>query len=559
MPIIFKRGRIFFPPSNDAPKWRIKITKNSTVYTIADSSETQAELLGGIVTRRETDGLSDFKFSILSENRKYVDPEGNGCLFEEDDILDIFATYGASINENTDHIFRGFVDNAYMNMTDGPPSVEIEGMDYPIISSDETVIKSWTAAHILDVFIDRTYPTETADPEGNYEDGLLFNTGLILQFYDKFNANDWVIVKDLSSGDFNTLKTNISQEGVSTITKPFENQKHVTIAKEVVGNKLGWYVHYDKSVDVWYLRLFLKGSISNTAEHVIINQNWLTGPARFGINNDDVVKEVVLYGKTLGNIPIIRSSRDISYSGSRAKRRAETRSSLDTFELVQGEADSILEFNKTAPVIMDEINSLGLLSLKPGEKIPLSNYHIGISGDFIIPQFDFLFTKDGFLDCRLQIEVISETLGKQQKERIDVERSIKPFSNLSGMNNSIFFDFRSGEEEDFYIFSGMEIKNEVLILSDVGTAGTLTTKSNSLFNFTDNIIKVILRIEGSNLQNTTFKVSANNALNTQTITPGTLTPITTTGKNSWFKINAQNAEGISPQINRIGLLILTKK
>src|SRR3990167_110551 len=467
MPTIFRRGGIFFPVYRSNPKYKITITKGADVYTIADSGSNNNSLFGGKITRVSTDGLSSFLFSFPSLERQYVSPAGRGCLFEEDDIVDVWATYSNSpINSVTDHIFKGYIDNAYLSMQDAP-SVEIEGRDFPNFAGDETVIKSWTTSNILDVFIDRTEATGTVDAQGNYEDGLLYNTGLIFQFYDNVSANAWVIVKDLSAPDFSTLKTNFS----ATFTDSFENQKHVSIAKEVaLKTSMGFYIYFDKSTEVWYFRLFPKGVIENLGESVVMNTNWLNGPSRFGVNNDDSVKDAVIYGRTTSNMPLIRSSRDTTYTGLRVKRKSFQESSLDTMPLVQEKAESILSQFQTAPLIMDNVTSLGLLTLKPGEKISMSNSEIGVTGKFIIPHFDLVFNNDGTLDCDLNIETIPESLGKQQKERIDAEKAITPFANLSGMNACIFFDFRTGEDQ-FYTLSGMEVSNEFLVLSNPTVAG----------------------------------------------------------------------------------------
>src|SRR3990167_5783901 len=425
MPTIFRRGGIFFPVSRSNPKYKITITKGADVYTIADSGSNNNSLFGGKITRVSTDGLSSFLFSFPSLERQYVSPAGRGCLFEEDDIVDVWATYSNS------------------------------------------PIKSWTTSNILDVFIDRTEATGTVDAQGNYEDGLLYNTGLIFQFYDNVSANAWVIVKDLSAPDFSTLKTNFS----ATFTDSFENQKHVSIAKEVaLKTSMGFYIYFDKSTEVWYFRLFPKGVIENLGESVVMNTNWLNGPSRFGVNNDDSVKDAVIYGRTTSNMPLIRSSRDTTYTGLRVKRKSFQESSLDTMPLVQEKAESILSQFQTAPLIMDNVTSLGLLTLKPGEKISMSNSEIGVTGKFIIPHFDLVFNNDGTLDCDLNIETIPESLGKQQKERIDAEKAITPFANLSGMNACIFFDFRTGEDQ-FYTLSGMEVSNEFLVLSNPTVAG----------------------------------------------------------------------------------------
>src|SRR3990167_6517045 len=242
MPTIFRRGGIFFPVSRSNPKYKITITKGADVYTIADSGSNNNSLFGGKITRVSTDGLSSFLFSFPSLERQYVSPAGRGCLFEEDDIVD--------------------------------------------------------------VFIDRTEATGTVDAQGNYEDGLLYNTGLIFQFYDNVSANALVIVKDLSAPDFSTLKTNFS----ATFTDSFENQKHVSIAKEVaLKTSMGFYIYFDKSTEVWYFRLFPKGVIENLGESVVMNTNWLNGPSRCGVKKEDFVKDVVFFGRSSYYMHLISS------------------------------------------------------------------------------------------------------------------------------------------------------------------------------------------------------------------------------------------------------------
>ena len=542
-----RRGFITLPKGQQHPKYKIIITHDNVEYVIANSWDiTQNDLIDASIQRASTTSLSSFDLTILNKDRKYLD------LFDEDDIVDIYMTYESTFDANTQLRFRGYVNNANVTLNNGKSTIKIDGVDYPAFIEDETVIKQWVAANIFDTFIDRTSPTGTVDSEGNYESGVLYDTGLTLQFYDNVVAKDWVIPATLSSGDYTTLKSNFT----TAITDSFTNKTHLNITKNLVdAASFDFYIHYDKSLDKWYLRLFPEKSITNNAESVAITQNYINGPTRFGYANNAVLHDVTVYGKTSSSMPIVRTAYDTIYTGSRRKKKAFTFSNLETIDEVDEKANYLLNLSKTRIKKADGLSAVGLITLKPGEMIPLNIPQVGLNQTSKIPQFTHKIANGGLLTTTFSIEKESIDLSRQLRNRINAEDGIKAYDNINDMDQCLFLDFRDGQEGTFFTLTNMRIVDKVLQLDDGQSSGNFETISAALLSFSRDILKAEIRIEGSNLTNTTYEIKVNSGDVYSNINVGEVSTFPTSGSDLFFKINAETISSVTPQINRLIVLL----
>ena len=145
----------------------------------------------------------------------------------------------------------------------------IEGRDVPKKEStndhfaDTDVTKQFSNLNNLDCWFGTA---GTADSEGNLPDGVLFNSGLIMQVFDT-SDNTFKKYSDLSVAQRETLK---AQDGYTAVySRTHVDQKRLTISKVIAGEgDYDFYIFYDQSLDETSLRIHPEEAVTNSNEHI---------------------------------------------------------------------------------------------------------------------------------------------------------------------------------------------------------------------------------------------------------------------------------------------------
>ena len=546
-----KPFRIWILPDVSRPLWQIIIKKsNGTEYDLTDYC------YNGRITRYEKAGLGRFNIKIINDNRKWNNK------FDEGDEFIFYATYDAALVYSSHEIFRGKVDNAWLGRED-IPFCELEGRDYPSIADDKTRIFRFDAANVLNTFVKLDDSTGSADDQGNFIDSLLHDTGLILQVYDE-RTSAWVLPKDLSAGDWTSLKSSFDYN----VVRQFQNKNVISCAKTLMtvdGADLGWYVHHDAADDLWYFRIFKRGEIENIT-NICTYQNLLTGPNRVGRDNSSELNKVSVYGNSNDNTTLLLKTEEDtdSQSSSWIKAKAIQDKDLATMPQVQSYANDELLKNKVAPLIANGMSVIGLIDLLPGEKLPVNLPNEDINDSMIVASFTHTFGDNGF-DTTPNFEEDEFSLAMEFKKRIDEEEALKTYVNINDMKNSLFFDFddtNDEDEADYYTLSNLVVTNKILQLTTGQDTGTFTTKSTSSFTYAemdDDVEQIELRFELgslSDLDNLVFEVSNNDGTSYDTLTDPTIVhTFSTVGKRVRIRISFTRYVLQSPRISVLTVLI----
>ena len=268
---ITRRGFIPIPKDMDRLAEKIEIIASGETYDVTNYIISGS----GTLNRIATEGLSNFSFDLDNGEGRY---KGK---FNAGNIVQIYYDFKQTA---TTLRFRGYIDGAFDNFNlEGGWTITIEGRDAPKSGSNEHfadthITIQFVARNNLDCWFGTTGDT---DDEGNYEDGVLYNSGLILEVYDT-SDNSWKVYKDLSSGQKTTLK---AQAGYTqTHTNTYVEKSRLTISKELANEgDYDFRIYYNTSDSKSYLRVHPEEGILNSSEHVTAGQN-LLGISRFGKN-----------------------------------------------------------------------------------------------------------------------------------------------------------------------------------------------------------------------------------------------------------------------------------
>jgi len=464
--------------------------------------------------------------------------------FSEGSTVDIYYDYVDAAVLTTVR-FRGYIDGVFDSLTNDGWSLDIEGRDAPKSSTNEHfadthITLQFTSRNNLDCWVGTT---GDQDNEGNYEDSVLYNSGLILQVYDTASSS-WKIYKDLSTAQKDTLK---AQTGYTQIhTNTYVEKARLTMSKELAKEgDYDFYIYYDSGAVASYLRVFPEESIVNRNEPVSPGQNFLN-LSRYGADTTEEVNRFKEKGKSDGNILLMRTKEDTArQSAIWIKDREETTSALSTDAEIALKATSRLATLKTAPN-KGKLSSCALPSLNPGEKIPVNIPYI-VHDDLKVNSFKVSFGTDLLFDSDLKDR--ETRFEKIFKDRIDETVNVTPTDNPNGLTNALVFDFTEPAD---YTLTNCEITSEFLRLSSGQNQGTCVT---TVFIADDDITEFELRIKANQIWETTFRVSNNNGVTFESLNLGELHTFGSTGNALVIEMTLnETTSGVSPEVDKLNAL-----
>lgn len=536
-----ERGFISIPRDVSFVGWKIIIiATDGTEHNVTDDLDGQFKL-----ERIATDGLSNFNFIIDNTEGKYKDKftAGNKVNFYYD-----FKKF----SEQNILRFRGYIDNAFDEVHGGSFTISIEGRDAPPSSTNEhfadtDITIKFVSINILDCWLGTTVTeTEPVDGEGNFPDGVLYNSGLIMKIFDT-SDNTFKNYKDLSDEQKTTLK---AQTGYTSVHSDTHVEKsRLTISKIMADEgDYEFRIFYDTSDDKSYLYIHPSGAILNSKESVVLGQNFID-LGRFGKDTLTEANRFKQKGFSDGEILLMRTKEDTErQSALWIKDKVETSSAIKTTDELDARATARLnqfkDVGKSGTLISD-----GLPTLQPAEKFRLLLPYV-ISENVISKSFTITGGPGVGLEFTHNLLTREATMQQLFKDRIKENEGVVPSDNENGHRNVFLFDFSNIND---YVLGKSEIVNEVLSIVNGSSEGFCTTVNKTADN---NVIKIELRVKGNQLLKSIYRVrNTNNDLDWITIAPNTSITLSSTGKNVQLEIKLiQSTSGVNPEFNKAELL-----
>ncbi len=528
---IKKRGFIPIPKDMDKGSWKIEIISNEITYDVTD------DFIGGSIDRVATVGLSNFSIDIDNTEGKYKDK------FSEGNPLNLYYNYKVKSKLTTIR-FRGYIDGIFDNFDLGSGFfISIEGRDAPKSSTNEHfgdthITLQFTARNNLDCWFGAV---GEVDSNGNYSDGILYNSGIILKVYDT-SDDTWKVYKDLTAEQKTTLK---SQTGYTqNHTNTYVDKSRLAMSQELA--KEGDYdfrIYYDSDDLKTYLMVHPENAILNSVEHVTAGQN-LTGINRYGKDTTEESNRIKEKGLIDGTILLMRTKGDIiRQSAVWIKDKEETTSSLTKDDELSSKATARLNELKEA-LKKGTINCCGLPTLQPAEKISFNIPYI-VNDNLKVKSFTIDLTA---LEFNLNIQDKEISFERIFKDRIDENINVSPISNPNGMRNFLVFDFLNVDD---YILIDAQISGNVLSLAANKTTGKCIT---NLKLADSNITKCELRIKANQFWNCSYKISNDNGATWESILVGSLHIFSSTGNELRLEITLnQPTSGVSPEFDKLNV------
>ena len=498
-------------------------TRDVTEYIVPGS---------GTLNKRGTNGVSDFVFEIDNNGGRYKG------IFSAGDTVNIYYEYTDSANTIRE---RGLIDGVFDNVNGSNGyTLYIKGRCCPKSSNNE----HFADTHITLQFIARNNldcwfgVDGSADSNGNIEDGILYNSGMIMQVYDTVTKS-WKTWKDLTSTQRNTIK---AQTGyTSTHTTSYQDRSRLDISSKVAEEgDYDTYIYYNPSDGKWYYRIFPESSIINENEHVAQGQNFIE-LSNYGADTSQEANRIKTRGANDGDIVQVRSAQNTTrQSALWIKDYEETVAELESDQSIQGRANATLNNMKEASKV-GVLTSCALPTLQSGEKIYLNLPYID-GGSGYIKAKDFTVTFGSDLEFSINLQKRETSFSELFKDRITENVNVTPTNNPNGMRNFVVRDFSDSSQ---YTLSGeVQIVNETLSLKSGQIQGTCTTLA---INSDININKCEIRVKGSGLWACTYRVRNASTSDWQTYVVGSSTTEVVTfassGNNIQLEITLNETDG----------------
>lgn len=524
-PRVIRPAYVPIPQNLSYPKWKIEViaASDGVTYDVTDF------VSNGTINRRSTTSLSNFALSIDNGNGRYRDK------FNAGDIFNFYYDY--TQGALTEIKFRGKLDGAFDNFNiDEGFFISIEGRDFPEFA-DTGITIGFSNANVLDAF---RGTSGNQDSQGNFSNGLLNGSGIIMRVYDP-TSSTWKDYKDLSDAERTALKSQSVYD--KNVIDSFEDRARLTISSQIAKDSdLKWRLFFDPSDELWYIYVHPEEGVKNTTERGILGQN-LFNIDRFGKDTKKEANRVKIIGDVDSNVVRFRTKSDTArQSVLWIKDFVEQVTDLNTDELVEARATATLNIKKEEDKI-GNFTSACMTSLQPGEKVAFAIPHI-FNGDLIVDSFNIQFGVGVGLISSLDIKEKEEEVPDIFKTLLNNQINVLPTNNPNAMTDSQVFDFSN--EDDYVLRSGVSITNDVL-----NGNGIATTVEKDLGY---NISQFVLRIISADTLSCTYRISNDGGDTFEDYTLGTLHSFSSTGSKIILEITLA---GTNPQYNKIDLL--TKK
>ena len=535
---IKKKSSIIIPKDMNRLGWKCIITEsNGTEHNVT------SDIIGNwTVERVATDGLSNFTFLLDNTEGKYKDK------FATNNIVDFYYDFKDFLSQDVIR-FRGYIDSPFNNFA-GDWTLSIEGRDAPKSSTNEhfsdtnITIQFTTEINILDCWLGTT---GTADSQGNYPNGILYNGGLILKIYDTQDKT-WKDYKDLTSGEKTTLQALTAYS--STHIDTHIDTSRLTISNIMANEgKYNFRIYYDPDDGLSYLYVSPTGAVINDNEPVSYGQN-LISLNRFGKDTIQECNRFKQQGYSDGDIITMSTKEDtVRQSTTWIKDKIETASSLKTMAEISAKAVSGLNESKDIAK-SGQLITCALPSIQPGEKFKLNLPYV--INDYVLTKgFSIVGGMDIGMEFTHDINSKTKTFEKIFKEQIDSTDDLSKGDNPNGMKNSVLFDF---SVDGNYTLENCEINNDGQLIVSSGSSEAVCLCPSGTAD--SNISKFELRVKGEQLLKCTYKVrNTTEDSDWVYVQPNSPITVTSSGSRIELQINLNNpASGVNTIIEKAEVL-----
>lgn len=519
------RGGIYIPQVKYEPLWKITIVDDDSVtHTLLDSTSASADsnkTLSASFTRVATDSIGSFSIVLTNNNGEFLRKFNGG------ETVDFYLDF----SDATTRRFRGKVDNVKYGLSYSQGwIVKLDGRDYPELADDVTIIQ-YANKNAVDCLKGSSSGGTAQDSEGNWNDGILYNTGI----------------------RWDPANTVTSATAPTAITKSYQNVSYWEIISDICNQaNLDCYVYFDGTY--WNLRVFVSESVACTTDYIAFGDN-LSTVGDFGTDNNKVKNKIIVYGKDDDNVITVATEEDTA-SQTELWTKAEVVSDSNIELVSDARLRAVRELaNKKDSPQLGRVTALVLTTLNPGETLRMTIPYCNVDGYYIAKSFTSTYDTSGAFTS-VEVSKRSEVLADIIKEALDIEKNVTPYKNLNNMKDSLNLDF-DDTRDTWLDLSNCETVEGVLRLNDGESTGTCTTRVTSTVTDGDsdyNITQCELRIKAINYKNCTYEVSNDNGTTWESLNPGVLHTFTSNGSDLRVRITLNTADNITPEFEAVGVL-----
>lgn len=271
---------------------------------------------------------------------------------------------------------------------------------------------------------------------------------------------------------------------------------------------------------------FVSGSRDNLGDAIVHEQN-LIQTGDFAPDATVLRNKVTVQGAEVEGQQVIWSVTDSSSSIPDIKEEVIKDSNILTPEQAKTRAEYELSVRKDPPIIGD-IMSLGLPTLKPGERLRISDPMNGLTPQYYqIQKFTHKFSNDEPFQTQVTVFKEINTVPKILKGRIEFEQTSIDKTNPNEMEYSYLWTFQSD--------SGSHSNTQIIdsFLTCTSTSGTWTSEAVTAEQTTE---AIELRAQGEDLVNITYEVSVDGGVNFSSVS-SLNTQVNASGTNLSVKVN----------------------
>lgn len=494
MPV--KRRRVFLPlPRPFTPNWKVTITRDSTIDTISDTTDTSVtdNVLDFKCELIATESIGTFEMTIDNNAGTYDD------LYSGGETLIIYS----SLRNVTTKLFEGIMEKPEKKFTNDAGS--------------QLVIKgTHVSSQLLDITVTKSYINQTAS----------YILKDIIDNYTDFDGD----------GDKDYSYSNINEDNTETFTIDWTHKPFWDCVIDLC-NLINYECFVDNDKDFHF---FLRGNLTNTNHAIVMNDNYRSVDG-LGVDTKLVKNRVIVYYQPKDALVPATSEDSTSQSTYNVKEKIITDTSIKTYDEAKERADAELVLLKDTEIRGSAVATAMLpvldesTALNPGEQIPISIPILHIHNYYSIAKLTHKLDKSG--DYTTEVEVRSQTVKIPHlfKKRIETEKGLEDIFNPNELRNSFNLTF-----EDFSkitTHTNLSIANDELYLS-IGTTGTLITNTRTSDS---NITKCEVRMTGQDMGDSTFYISVDGGISWEEVILNKLHSVLGEGKLLRMKVDFKSS------------------
>ncbi|MFW6310988.1 MAG: hypothetical protein ACOC1K_02005 [Nanoarchaeota archaeon] len=419
---------------------KIEIESNGNTYDITEI------ILNGEYTDGITETIGSFEIKFDNSSQEYTN------LINVYDKINIYLDYG---NTATTKVFVGLIEK--------------------ISKRNNTILLTGRSSAIRTI-----------------------GKNVIYQATDKKRSD---VIKEIVDNYFSgVITTNNVEEDDSLVTVNYFERPFWKIMEELC-NSAGYDAYIDSDFDLHY---FESNSKLNTTEAIVHEYN-LIETGDFAPSIESLYNRIRVYGKKTDGVPLIVTEEDKSSQeslGGDIKELKIDDTSITTREQAIARAQYELEQSKN-PITIGRVESLGLPTIKPGEKLRISDPMNCLEpGEYVVHKFKHMFSNDDPFKTEVTIQKEGSSIPKIIKDRISFEKEVTENDNPNDMEQSIVIDFSS----DVGSHSNTEIDTESEVLQTQSGQSSGTWISDT-YTVSEGITGIEVRIKGNKLSSSNAFVS----------------------------------------------------